>query len=704
MFLSYRPRHRRRSVGVLPRLAAAVTLAGSLLAVPLATGSAHAGINLPPGISFPCSVCIQVETSVTDALTSAISAAVPCAQAAVNAIRPDTSPQDGPDSLGCGPIAAEAVSIVQSAEAFVQDCENGTVNTCQSAKDTLALALDAASGCYDAVTGQFAPGTLPGLASTDPVNCSGAVTTAGDIVTSLAALVAQCVSGGDSTCNTVLGAIAGVVVLIVGTANGCINDSTSPCAPVIAALMKSPCSDTADPVGCAEAIGQPPAAVVPDADPQLTFPTGVLGGSLQLGSGATVANIPVSFYVQPANSLSDATGDSGSVDNLGQTVTDSNGNFSFTLPALDAYATSVANANNGVLNVIEVATITAAIPNSPSTPSVFEAAQAAVPIEVGGAPDYWMSQPTVLTLQPVPDANISATISAPLPVQAQVYDPTDSSVDPSVNYQPTNASLVTAGGLPVSAAHFDPWIVNGIDYKNAIPVNSAASVDGQPENCDQGDYMRSYKVIDQADKPVIVGEAHAYWDVTATFKYGATADSGIQVGWGYDNETWGVGGSEDIENTNGASNISPSFGPDRGWQFTEIFHFTDTQLNYECDSTKYGRTYWTAYEVEPTKCKFHLSAGKSVVRYDGSQPYYKSNTNYRDTVDNGVTDTLLHGKAYHYSAAFNAFGASFGAVSGHSTDVEQSITAGHGSDGKWLFHDIWGSNKYWSDAQIFYSY
>src|SRR5207248_1453467 len=84
-------------------------------------------------------------------------------------------------------------------------------------------------------------------------------------------------------------------------------------------------------------------------------------------------------------------------------------------------------------------------------------------IVLGGSAEYPDSQPPTLLLMPAGQTDLSTTPA----VDLTAADPTSPDVDPAINYEPDTTSLVpTFAGVPTGA---DPFIVSGVDYRQALP-------------------------------------------------------------------------------------------------------------------------------------------------------------------------------------------------------------------------------------------
>jgi len=236
------------------------------------------------------------------------------------------------------------------------------------------------------------------------------------------------------------------------------------------------------------------------------------------------------------------------------------------------------------------------------------------------------------------------------------------------------------------------FLVNGIDYRNAVPI-AGLPVATDSNGC-ANPHLSEYTQIGKAvEKYVIVGETHSYFDAKAGFSYGGSADSTIETGVSGDFKGWVGGGLSHIKTSSGGDAISIERGSYYGRQMLMGFIFKAWKIRYQCyDSDK---TYYR-YTVGPTKCMFDWAQGADVSQYDG----YNHPQNQKK-LQPGEKLTIYKGSAYHYSKSFGVDGFWGSSTSGHSTNVEQSITTGNRN----MEHDVWGNNKPIEDnPNIMYAY
>jgi hypothetical protein len=355
--------------------------------------------------------------------------------------------------------------------------------------------------------------------------------------------------------------------------------------------------------------------------------------------------------------------------------------------SLDSYAQAVANNNGGILNVAASAAATVTVPGNPLAPPALMEADADTPLQVGASALYWLGQPPDLVLSPV------AALNQDLPPLPQTYDPASPGVPGDLHYMSEPENTVTSGGRAVDVNLF---AINGIDYSKATPADNCPGC--VPDNCGQI-YWMSQKVMAPIDVPVVLGEAHAYYDAKATWTYSRATQTGMEIGFSADNHNWGIASSVEFNRSyTSTSGLYNPQGPYYGHQEAEIFRWLDYKINYQCQNT--GQRF-SKYRIVPTQWRGVWQESGDVSNYDGGKNFYKSNKDYRQAVNPNGGFTNDRGNGYRYSFAFNAAGFSAGAYADHSAYVSQSITA----LSRPFVHDIWGNDRYPNDgSQIFYSY
>jgi hypothetical protein len=186
-----------------------------------------------------------------------------------------------------------------------------------------------------------------------------------------------------------------------------------------------------------------------------------------------------------------------------------------------------------------------------------------------------------------------------------------------------------------------------------------------------------------------IGEMHNAKDSTATFTYGQTADSTVEVGYSPTGSSWTSDGTSQVSNTVSSSESltrNSSQWYDQGWQLTSLFTFTKTE--YIGENACAGRVYYL------------LSASQ----WDGGFGFGRDESS-QDGVPNKWTTPFPAGsefqtstaKAYTYSAAVSVFGATLSATSGYSTFVGI----------QWTFSGftqyLYGNDGYPPSASIIYA-
>ncbi len=759
----YRPRHRRPpnvTQRLLPRAVAIVAIVGGMLNAPLATGSAGASggdcvTATAPGATLTCveqvfTVAVDVakmaqqaaggvsvpvptivdQNSLLSLVDQTTAQAVQAAEDCLNQTNPLCAPIVDRNSLLSlvDQVAAEAVQqagncvtqtdptcalIVQTANQEAQAIET-LATTCVSGTDTVCAQLELlgtseisalltlASGCVS--------GSNPacnGLLGTVSQLVGEAVTCAVGPISPTAPstlpnpLVIDTGSGGGSgtpdvgvTCQQVKDAAAQLVA-------GCQSGATAGCDSAITEVDKSPCLNSSDQVACAQASAAPGEVIPPDVDPETLFPANQLTGTVDTGAGVGVPGLEVDFYVDPAGSDSF----SATPDSLGSTTTDGNGNYTFTLPStLDAFATSQANANGGHL---PVTIATSAYLTIPGTQSVALAiAEGTTSVLIGGSADYFDSLPPTLTLYPAQSVDIAANApSLPTP------DVTDPSVAGESHYQGTLGSGGTVTTVNGVVSNFNPFLINGVDFTNAVAVAPGSPDINQPPPPDPPDnvtctkddgralFVNQSRVKHNEQAYVLVGEIHAYADQHAGFTYGTTSDTTTQVGLSVDGEHWSVEGSRNTHNTHSTDWHYLDAGPYFGKQMRMKFDFDELKQEWTCQYNR-DKTYY-AYVEEAVANTWEGATGADVSRYDGPNAYAGANSHYVYIVAPHSGIDVSKGKGYGYSGAFSIEGFSAGAETMHDKTI--TITQDAGDDH--FEHDTWGNNKYVPNGpQIIYSY
>lgn len=721
MTRKYHGTHRRRAPlyqRLVARTAGIAAIAASLICPPIATSAAHAS-------TVDCATATSPGATLTCAEQMFISA--------VNAIKTGTQGAGG--ITPPGPIVVHTSLIdfinatVDDGVAEAQKCAAQTDPTCalivrtaqQEAQTILTIAATCVNGTNTTCN------QLEQLATTE--------------ITALMALAGQCVGGQDATCNDLLATVSQVIdeavicaspsapaslpnPLVIHTGDGsgapdltvtcqqaknaaaqlttgCTSGVTAGCDLAIQEVAKTPCLNSSDEVACAQATAAPPETIPPDVDPGTVFPINELTGTIDTGAGVGVGGLEVDFYVDPAG----ADTFPSTPDLLGSTTTDSNGRYTFTLPStLDAFATSQANANGGHLPVMIAATAYLTIPNTESVSLAI--AQGVTTIRVGGSADYFDSIPPTFTLYPAHSVNF---VDAPSVPEVDVTDP---SVPAETHYQGTLGSGGTVTTVNGIVSDFNPFLVNGTDFTNAVaaPTSPAADQPPPPEGdnhyaaCTKEEgrplFVNQWRTKHNDETNVIIGEAHAFWDQKVGFIYGKTSDTTLQVGFSVDAAHWSVSGSANIHNSHSTDWHYLNKGPYYGHQMHMKFKFDQLEQEWTCQYNR-EKDYYT-YIEEPTANTWEGSPGADVSRYDGGQKYAYSNPNYRTRLTPGSGLGFSAGKGYGYGGAFSIAGFSGGA----QTEKTDTVTLIQDALNKTTAeHDIWGNNaKPSNGAQIIYSY
>ncbi len=191
-----------------------------------------------------------------------------------------------------------------------------------------------------------------------------------------------------------------------------------------------------------------------------------------------------------------------------------------------------------------------------------------------------------------------------------------------------------------------------------------------------------------------IGELHNARDSTATFTYGETADSSIEVGYSLTGDSnWTADGNVTISNSLSASvsitrNSSQWY--DTGYQLLSEFSYQRLEYYNVCAG------YAPYYLVDATQWDGGLKVGANVGGNDGNP------NQYTDWFAPGSTFTRSQNSAWRYNAAVTTpWGASLTAQSGYSQYVELhwafASSAGYNQA-------LYGNNNYPTYSQIIYAY
>jgi hypothetical protein len=409
-------------------------------------------------------------------------------------------------------------------------------------------------------------------------------------------------------------------------------------------------------------------------------------------SGQPVANLQVMISV-PETAATDGTDSARTV--LGTVTTDAQGAWSYTPPAvLPANVQAVADANMGVLNL--EATTMGTAPNGTVLSAI-----ANVPVGVptssgmtGEATDTNQTAvPTTMALHVNPS---SSTTAAPPSDAAAAQSDASVAQAQGVEYHPP---LWQSNNGP-SSSSYNPDIVAGVDYRNA----SITAVNFRGASC---------YIYDNVNKTSIsyttVGEAHAYWDAKASFRFNANLSNNIRVETSADGAHWSASSYVRLQKTTGISTGFANQGPWFGRQYQVPIEYLWIKTTYRC--TYPGNMppafYATAYEIRPLQYRVPPGGyvgrmGNYVSDNDGYWRWSASNPAYRAVIAPNTFFAITHGTSITYGSAVTVFGIGISQETIYDSNHEQRIDAGNSHIAT---HDIWGAKGPVSSAPgTFYSW
>ncbi|MDQ1742976.1 MAG: hypothetical protein QOE23_1315 [Pseudonocardiales bacterium] len=446
---------------------------------------------------------------------------------------------------------------------------------------------------------------------------------------------------------------------------------------------------------------KPNAADAADSDhgPTLTQtepdPVASRSGSNQTASGVftspagqPVAGIPVMISV-PETAATDGSESERTV--LATVRTDAQGAWSYTPPAtLPSDVQAVADANNGVLNLEAIAVGTA-----PDGTMLSAAAGAAVdvPTSSGSLPEpavpMGMAVPQAVAMHVLPASDTSAT--APTDAEAAQSD----------------ASVAQASG---AAYHPPAWQTNNAPSDAAYNPDLAAGVDYSTTSVTPVSYAGPpCQVYDSVSKTTVayttVGEAHAYWDTKASFRFNSTLSNNFKAEVSVDGVHWSASTYVKLETTTGRSTGFTNQGPYFGRQYQVPIKYRWTKTRFYCVFNPYHFT--TSYSIRPVG--YYIPAGGYVGRMgnnvadnDGWGKWYRSNPNYRAVLRPNTYFAITRGTSITYGNAATVWGIGISQETIYNSNHEQRIDAGSSHAAT---HDIWGAKGSLNDNPgTFYSY
>lgn len=413
-----------------------------------------------------------------------------------------------------------------------------------------------------------------------------------------------------------------------------------------------------------------------------------IGGKFTNGSGAPQQNLSVSV------AAIDGVPDDGSEAQepvVGTATTGTDGTWSLTLPdPLPSTVQTLADANNGVLNLEATATGTASDGTfmigtdflSAGTVQSSDPTTASAEVQADAAPHTTpMYVDTVTTdVDNTPTDAQAATSDA----SHIIDDPSDATEDfsalptwQSATGDRTAYSATVLNGTDYSAATISPMAAAGACHNNATTLHSKIAY-------------------------TTVGEAHAYWDAKASFDYTDTMSSGISLAVSINQSKWTLSGEStetgSIGHSTGFSGKGPYFA--RQWQVPILYKYQRVHTVCAHQNTRV----W--YRILPSGYK--IPAGGAVGRYgkdvsskDGLSKYLSSNSKWRNIVAPGSYFGLVHGHTDLESHGVSVWGVGLKVSTTYDTKHTQKIEVGN----KHPDHDIWGGHgPLDGNPGVFYSY
>jgi hypothetical protein len=199
----------------------------------------------------------------------------------------------------------------------------------------------------------------------------------------------------------------------------------------------------------------------------------------------------------------------------------------------------------------------------------------------------------------------------------------------------------------------------GLDPSLQPPVANPSSCDGPYISRVNSSYPWS---------PVV--DLHTYLDMSASFSYGKTADSVMEVGVSQSSSSgWGADGSVHVSNQS-SSAVSWSEGDHFAHRLSTEFLVAEYKTVEYCPSQTY-----TYYQTEPQKWIPGTSVGNTdLSSQDGSTAFYRQPVAYRNNFAPNSTFDRDTTKGTSYSGGVSTpWGFSGSIRSGFSTHVQDSL-------------------------------
>lgn len=427
----------------------------------------------------------------------------------------------------------------------------------------------------------------------------------------------------------------------------------------------------------------------------------VVSGTVLQPSGAPLAGDTVSVYSAdpPDPSLTNWTPAL-----LGRATTDASGNWAFTLPpyaSLPADAQAAADYDGGELNTWAVANGTAVTGGT----TYLEQAMAYEPAWVGtstpATPPDGAPTPEEMTLYPQGPDN--SALDTPANEAATFPSVHDSEItgnpDDDTTAPPTDAyGFQEIGGN----GSYNPFIAADGTNLATVPVTSATWNDNPcwpyPEQ----------QIGNRWDKWVTAGEAHTWWNVTGSFKYGRGGGTAVGVAASSNGgASWiPVGSFTFTDSRDVGWSDTASMGDHDAHRFKLLMWFKKVKTVVHCvhggDTSvlaiREAGLHNPSGTAGPDKWSSYRITGE-----DGQTAWDYSNPAYGNWIHRGWTRCIERGWSRYYQAGVTIAGIGVFTQTNIADTTTQCITAGHKA---WRHHWEWGRQGPYTSkvARVLYSY
>ena len=426
----------------------------------------------------------------------------------------------------------------------------------------------------------------------------------------------------------------------------------------------------------------------PDPAPAGTGSNATASGTFTNPAGQPVAGIPVMISV-PETAASDGSESERTV--LATVRTDAQGAWSYTPPAtLPSGVQAAADTNNGVLNLEAIAVGTA-----PDGTMLSATAGAAVDVPTSSGS--------------LPEPTVPTGMAAPQAVAMHVAPATDTTATPPTDADAaqSDASVAQASG---ASYHPPTWQTNNGPSDVTYNPDLAAGVDYRTTSVAPVSYTGSpCQVYDSVSKTAVayttVGEAHAYWDTKASFRFNSSLSNNIKVEISADGVHWSASSYMRLSMTIGRSTGFSNQGPYFGRQYQVPIKYRWTKTRYYCTFNPWRFT--TSYSIRPMG--YYIPAGgyagrmgNNVADNDGYIKWAWSNPRYRAILQPNTYFAITSGTSITYGNAATLWGVGITQETSYDANHEQRIDAGRS---RMSTHDIWGAKGSLNDNPgAIYSY